>query len=83
MVSLTINLDDSVMQRLRNQAAERGVSVDKLLAAGVQLLLDTADANVELTDAEVAKIEAADAEIDRGEFVSHDEVMRQLKALRG
>ncbi len=83
MVTLTISLDDDTMTRLKEEARQRGITVDALVALGAELVLDVAHDELELTDDELKKIEDADAEIDRGEFVTHDEVMKKLKALRG
>lgn len=82
MVTLTINLDEDTANRLKQEAKERGTTVDELLAAGAHLLLDIDGAPYELSDDEERKIEEADAQIDRGEFVTHEEVMKKLNALR-
>lgn len=83
MVTLTIKLDDDTASRLQHEAKERGTTVDELLAAGAHLLLGSDGGPYELSDEDERKIEAADAEVDRGEFVTHEEVMKKLKALRG
>jgi predicted transcriptional regulator len=83
MVTLTINLDDDTMTRLKEESRQRGTTVDALVALGAELVLDAAHGEIELTDDEMKKLADADAEIDRGEFVAHDEVMKKLKALRG
>ncbi len=81
MVTLTIKIDDNMASRLEKEAKERGTTVDELLAAGAHLLLDQPE--YDLTEEEERQLEEADAEIDRGEFVTHEEMMKQLKALRG
>lgn len=83
MVSLTINLDDDTMTRLKEEARQRGTTVDALVALGAELVLDAADGEIELTDDEIKKVADADAEIDRGEFVAHDDVVKKLRTLRG
>jgi predicted transcriptional regulator len=83
MVTLTINLDDDMMTRLKEEARQRGTTVDALIAIGAELVLDAAHDEIELTEDEMKKVAEADAEIDRGEFVTHDDVMKKLRALRG
>lgn len=82
MVTLTINLDDDTANRLKQEARERGTTVDELLAAGAHLLLDSG-AGYELSDDEERKIEESDAEGERGEVITHEEMMKKLRALNG
>jgi predicted transcriptional regulator len=80
MVTLTINLDDNVMIRLEAEAHRRGATVAQLITMGAHLVADAQ--GIELTDEEEAAVEAADAEMDRGEYVTEDEVMEKLAARR-
>lgn len=82
MVSLTINLDDETVKLLKEEARHRGITVDELIALGARIVVDTTTSH-QLTDAEESELEEADAEIDRGEFVTTDELFAKLRALRG
>lgn len=42
----TLNIDDSVMQRLREEAARRGKTMSELVEAGLRRVLDEPDHNV-------------------------------------
>lgn len=45
LMKTTLNIDDSVMQRLREEAARRGTTMSKLVEAGLRLVLsDSPDA---------------------------------------
>jgi predicted transcriptional regulator len=81
MVTLTVNLDDDTANRLQQEAKQRGTTVDELLAAGAHLLLD--GGAYDLSEEEEKVIEESDAEGERGEVISHDEMMKKLQALRG
>ena len=39
-MKLTLNIDDRVMSRLREEAARRGVTISALVEAGLQRVLD-------------------------------------------
>lgn len=44
-VKTTLNIDDSVMQRLREEAARRRTTMSALVEAGLRLVLGPEDAN--------------------------------------
>lgn len=81
MATLTINLDDDTAARLKQAAKERGTTVDELLAASVHLVLNAGGA-YELSEEEERMIEESDAEAERGEVISHEEMMEKIQALR-
>jgi predicted transcriptional regulator len=81
MVTLTVQLDNAIAERLKKQAEERGVTVDDLLTAGAQLVLG--EGGYDFPDDVEREIEEADAAADRGEVVSEGELMGRLRALRG
>lgn len=43
----TLNIDDSVMQRLREEAARRGTTMSELVEAGLRLVLERSPAYAE------------------------------------
>lgn len=82
MVTLTLTIDDDTMTLLKKEARERGTTVDDLVALGARMVVDSTG-EIELTEEDEAALEAADAEIARGEFVTKEELFKKLKALRG
>lgn len=80
MVTMNIPINDELLERLRKLAEETGRTVEQ---AAADLLASLAiDEGIELTEEEEAALEAADAEIDRGEYVSEAELFAKLRALR-
>ena len=47
----TLNIDDTVMQRLREEAARRGTTMSALVEAGLRRMLDDAPAHDDEGDA--------------------------------
>lgn len=43
----TLNIDDTVMQRLREEAARQGLPMSKLVEAGLRRMLEASDLNEE------------------------------------
>jgi len=80
MVSVTVQIDDLVMEALRAKAEERGSTVPELLADLAAAATSQHDL-VFTAEQEDALIEADDA-VERGEFFSKEQVMADLKALR-
>ena len=80
MVSVTVQIDDLVMEALRAKAEERGSTVPELLADLAAAVTSQHDL-VFTAEQEDALIEADDA-VERGEFFSKEQVMADLKALR-
>ncbi len=85
MASLTLNED--VMKKLQVRANKRGLSVPELIADFAEDGDDDDDGDDSdgagrfvLTPEIEAKLDVAVREIERGEFVSAEEAMRQLRA---
>jgi predicted transcriptional regulator len=76
MVSVTVNLDGDVMERLAARAASEGTTVPALIA---QIVSSDDDGIVLSAEQEQAIVEA-DTEIDRGEWVSAEDALAQLRA---
>jgi predicted transcriptional regulator len=79
MVTVNINLDEDVAARLRAIAEKTGQTIDEVAS---DLLASLSAANYELTEEEERALDEAEAEIDRGEFVTSDELFAKLKAQR-
>lgn len=77
-LNLTINLDDETAKLLEEKAKQSGVTVDALVA---RLVVDST-APYDFTEEQEAELEASDAEIDRGEFVTAEALFEKLKAIR-
>ena len=78
MVSLTINIDDETAKLLEEKAQKSGVTVDALVA---RLVADST-APYDFTEEQETELEASDAEVDRGEFVTQEALFQKLKAMR-
>jgi hypothetical protein len=81
MVSVTVQIDDGVMEALRAKAEERGSTVPELLADLAAAAAGGEHGLVLTAEQEDALIEADDA-VERGEWFSKDQVLADLKALR-
>ena len=81
MVTVNIPISEDVLERLRDLAEKTGRTVEE---AAADLLASLAtDEGIELTEEQEAAIEAADAEIDRGEYVTEEALFAKLRAQRG
>ena len=62
----TLNIDDSVMQRLREEAARRGTTMSELVEAGLRLILtqDTARPGTRSTLAPLPRWRSGGAQVD-------------------
>lgn len=76
MVSVTVNLDEDVMEKLAARAASEGTTVPVLIAQ----IVSSGDDGIALTAEQEQAIIEADAEVDRGEWVSAEEALAQLRA---
>lgn len=74
MVTVNIPISEDVLQRLRERAEKTGCTVEQ---AAADLLASL------VTEEQEAAIEAADAEIDRGEYVTEEALFAKLRAQRG
>ncbi len=81
MVSVTVQIDDGVMEALRAKAEERGSTVPELLADLAAAAAGGEHGLVLTAEQEDALIEADEA-VERGEWFSKDQVLADLKALR-
>ena len=81
MVSVTVQIDDGVMEALRAKAEERGSTVPELLADLAAAAATSEHGLVLTAEQEDALIEADEA-VERGEWFSKDQVLADLKALR-
>lgn len=77
MVSITVQLDDDVMQKLQARAVEEGTTVSEIIA---QLVSAQDDDGIELSAEQEQAIVDADAEVERGEWVSAEDAIAQLRA---
>ena len=80
MVSITVQIDDSVMEALRAKAEERGSTVPEMLADLVTAAA-TGDNGFMLTAEQERGFIEADNAVERGEWFSKDQVLADLKAL--
>ena len=76
MVSVTVNLDEDVMEKLAARAASEGTTVPVLIAQ----IVSSGDDGITLTAEQEQAIVEADAEIERGEWVSAEDALAQLRA---
>lgn len=81
MVTFSIDVDDETAALLNREAKERGTTVKQLLAAGAHLVLNVGG-EYELSEEDERRIAEADAEADRGEVTTHEEMMKKIRALR-
>lgn len=80
MTSVTLNLNDDLLERAMKAANEEGISLDEMLA---RLVEDALGENYELDAEEEAAIAEGIADMKAGRIISHDEMMRQLREQRG
>lgn len=78
---LTIEVEDGIAQRFKAAANERGISLSELMVGFTEWELTQQDwAAQELyTPEQIAQMEVAIAQIERGETVPHEEVFARLK----
>lgn len=79
MVTMTVRVDDVVLERIRALAELHGRS---LAEVAEDLLGSLAVAGPELDDEDEQKLFEASEELARGEHVSEDKVFAALRALR-
>ncbi|MDP2343053.1 MAG: hypothetical protein Q8O67_19005 [Deltaproteobacteria bacterium] len=83
MVSLTVNVNEAFLAKLTSAAEAEGKDVGDLLVALAERAHASHDARepaYELSEEEAQALIAADAEIDRGECHTLEEVQAALKA---
>lgn len=80
MTSVTLNLQDDLLERAAQAAKEEGISLEKMLA---RLVEDALDEEYELDAEEEAAVAEGIADMKAGRWVSHEEMMRMLKEQRG
>ncbi len=78
---MSIPVNEELLERLRALAQETGRTVEQAAAELLESL--ASDEGIELTEEQEAALEAADAEIDRGDFVTAEELLAKLRAQRG
>ncbi|MCC7069720.1 MAG: hypothetical protein IT383_00255 [Deltaproteobacteria bacterium] len=81
MVTMSIPVNEELLERLRALAQETGRTVEQAAAELLESL--ASDEGIELTEEQETALEAADAEIDRGDFVTAEELLAKLRAQRG
>lgn len=81
MATMNIAINDELLARLHALAEQTGQTVEQAAADLLESLSD--NEGIELTEEQQAALEAADAEIDRGEFVTAEELFARLRAKRG
>lgn len=80
--TITVEVDGEEAARFEQAAQERGISVSELIVGMADWELshqEWAAARESYTPEQVAQIEAALAEAERGEFIPHEEVFARLK----
>jgi predicted transcriptional regulator len=80
MTSVTLNLQDDLLERAAKAAKEEGISLEKMLA---RLVEDALEEEYELDAEEEAAVAEGIADMKAGRWVSHEEMMRMLKEQRG
>lgn len=80
MVTMNLALDEEALQKLKERAAQNGKRVEELVT---ELVLGTLDEEYELDDEESRAVAEGTADAKAGRWVSHDEMMRQLREQRG
>lgn len=78
MRTATLTLDDDLAQAVEEAASEEGSSIEEVLTFALQawFLGPPADAG---DDSMVAEADAGFAEIDRGEFVTHEALIQEMR----
>ena len=78
---LTIEVEDNIAQRFKEAANERGVSLSELMVGFTEWELTQQDwaAQEPYTPEQIAQMEVAIAQIERGETVPHEDVFARLK----
>ncbi len=79
MTSVTLSLNDELLERIRAVAASEGVALDTLIARLVETALE---GEYELDSEERAAVEEGIADADAGRWVSREELRRSLKEQR-
>jgi hypothetical protein len=60
----TLNIDDTVMQRLREEAARRGKTMSELVEAGLRRVLDEPEQNVDEVREPLPQWQSGGARVD-------------------
>jgi predicted transcriptional regulator len=80
MTSVTLHLNDDLVERAKEAAKNEGISLEKKLALLVE---EAMTSPYELDDDEAAAVAEGLADDKAGRMISHDEMMRRLDAQRG
>lgn len=81
MVSVVVNLNEELLDKLRARAEAAGKDVGTVAADLLAEVVDE-DGGYVLSDEEEAALAEGDAAIDRGEYITLDEMRARLKAAR-
>ena len=76
MTSVTLNLNDKLVELAKKAASDEGISLEQMLARVVE---DALSDNYELDDDEAAAVAEGIADMKAGRSVSHEEMMRVLR----
>lgn len=79
MVTMNIQVDDALFERLRELAKKTGQTAEQ---AATDLLASLSSDGVELDDDQEAAVAEGFAQLDRGEHVAEAQVIAKLDALR-
>jgi hypothetical protein len=88
MVSLTVNVNEAFLAKLKSDAEAEGKDVGELLVAlaerahAAHIAGDDDDGGYVLSPEEEQRLIDADAAIDRGEFFTLEQMRAQMKAAR-
>lgn len=73
----TLNIDDSVMQRLREEAARRGRTMSELVEAGLRRVLDEPEQDVDQVQEPLPQWQSGGAFVDVADRDALDERMNK------
>lgn len=80
MKTLTVTISDEAAQKLADHAAQNGQSSEQWAARVVEEAVEDWG---DLSEADIAAIEAGLQDLERGEMIPHDQVVAEMKQKYG
>jgi predicted transcriptional regulator len=80
MTTFTVELDADTADALSKVANERSIPTESLIAAAAEWWLVDQAAEGDWSAEDIVAIEEGIAQLDRGESISHEEVMTAMRA---